>query len=675
VVGDDSGRATGPDEGWPAPAPAGTTRKAVASIVAAVAFIVAAGVLTLAYFILAVAPDRPLLVLAASAVGAIVTIWLEKYKRVIETVVNWIADSILVRKPKPTSSPGSTSQRVPARWSRWVAAAVVALAVAATLVSETPPLVASCPHPTELRVLTSPDSLEPTRELTGAYALSTADAHGHCPTVFPFVYAATSRSAGTSALARGWRADDTQNPQVTLGPVPDVWLPDSTVDVRQVNDLAVKEHLASSVRTVTPIASSPMVLATSADAVDGGDTWLAAVARLLDGSRPLSAPDPEASSTGLLAAEGYLTAGGTLVGPALARHRVQAVLGTGAGAGSDSATLLCGYRRPVGDEPAGSIPVSVLTSRQLLRRFLAGRPLGDRCMVQVPDRSGGLVVIAASTAPVLDHPFVDFAWTTPARRPTVDAFRRWLTSSAGRERLTDLGLDAPRPECASLEHNPCVPPELDRMQDLYERVKVPGRVLLALDVSGSMANRAGPVGVSRFQTAVRGVTQALNQMGSQDEFGLWVFPGPAGRTENELVTIGRGTSQQRALVTNALGAERPIGPTTPLYRAIVDAMVRVGGTGTNATDEPIRALVVLTDGEDTSSAMSADQAEGRVRELAVKYHVRLYVIATGDARCEDPGDGGLQRLTDAGRGRCFETGPDAVPDTMTELLGFLWSGR
>ena len=568
-----------------------------------------------------------------------------------------------------------------------------------------------CPHPVELRILTSTDGLEPTRELARDYQRWAADRHDHCPTVFPFVYAA-SASATSTALARGWRADDTQDPLATVGPRPDVWLPESTLDVARVIDLAKAEKVWNldqegkkdwqvPLLVKGSVASSPMVLAVLGPltgSVGDATDWSGLVSTYLSAapSRVL-APDPEVSTIGLMASAGYLLeADGDrvdLVATDVARRREQTILASGSVAGDDSATMLCRYRRATEAPPTTA--VAVLTSQQMWQRFVAGKPLGGGCADQVPTRAGGVVLTTPAT-PVLDHPFIGFTWTASAQQPSVDDFLGWLSDPANRKNLTAVGLDAARTNCSELppvdplnsptpearppvpdpgSRNQCVPTGLAKALTLHRSVKIPGRVLLALDASGSMADRVGPNGISRFAIAAQGVTQALGQMGPQDQSGLWIFPNAAGRGPVELVKIDKGTSAHRDRIAAGLKAVRPIGA-TPLYNTVLTGMRAVAGQGDG---EPIRALVVLTDGEDTSSGRTAQATQQKVRELAATNDVRLYLIATGDARCEGRGDAGrdvgLHQLTDAGRGRCFDAGTETVPGIMAELFGVLWSGR
>ncbi|WP_157739961.1 vWA domain-containing protein [Micromonospora narathiwatensis] len=608
------------------------------------------------------------LVLIGAIVAFAVQLWFTDFRRFVYWLLEWI--ELLYGA-------------VPRRVRRAVAGALAVLLLGAVtmVVVVWRSADGDCPHTTELRILTSPEGLQTTREVAQQYARSTARDNGGCPTVFPFVYAAGTASV-SGALARGWVDSRTEHPLVDLGPRPDVWLPDSTLDVRQVRDIlartlpedeTAKGRLPPPLRRITSIASSPIVLAGSAASAarDDAATLSRLVSALLDSpGSSLSAADPESSTAGLLAAAAYLHDGrDRMVDPVVARRREQIVLNSTI-SGTDEVSLLCAHLR------TGQLPVAVLTSLRTWRRLTAGRALGGAgCQAPIdPPAILGTVGPAVAEGPNLDHPFVQFAWTGARHSQAVDAFRDWLLDGRTRPYLSEVGLDPPIAGCASLDRNPCVPGDLAATLELYRQAKLSGRVLLAVDASGSMAESAGSGKVTRFTVAAQGVVEALGQLGPHDEFGLWSFPGANGRNSHELVGIAAGSPRHREVAAGALRGVRPAGA-TPLYTTILAGMRAVAAGG---DDKRIRALVVLTDGEDTSSGRSLRQMAQQVRELAGASGVRLYVIATGDARCEDikGREGtGLHLLTDVSHGECLPASPGRVPGTMAQLFATLWSGR
>jgi hypothetical protein len=529
-------------------------------------------------------------------------------------------------------------------------------------VSGGPAFAGGCAHPAELRLLTSIDGLEPTRELAVRYEQWTSDVdRSGCPAVHAFVYAAPTAAAATSAIAKGWNDDDRQRPLVTVGPRPDAWLADSTVDVREVRDLAGRAQLPLPIRSSASLGSSPIVLASKLALAGADQTWSQVLSKASGDGATVLVPDPKTSSAGLLAAAGYLSdPAGAPVTLAVARERVRAVVAAGSD-GEGAAGLLCRWNGTT------TGPGSVVLSNQTWLRFVTGRRPPSGCAAG--PAQAGVRVIPTGT-PVLDHPLVEFTWSTAAQQSLVEEFRRWLSGPIGRDALTAAGLGPARPDCSGLDANPCVPANLDPIRELFTQAQKPGRVLLALDTSGSMAEQGDPAGPTRFDVAARAVRQAVGRMGRTDQFGLWTFPAAAdGRGQRSLVDIGVGTEQHRTDVVTALETVQPAGG-TPLYDTII--------AGLRAVSDPVadvdpRSLIVLTDGQDTTSGVSAADARASVAELVRTTGVRLYVIAIGEASCTGPQ--GLRELAATGLGGCFDADPGQLADTVGHLFEVLWKGQ
>jgi hypothetical protein len=155
-------------------------------------------------------------------------------------------------------------------------------------------------------------------------------------------------------------------------------------------------------------------------------------------------------------------------------------------------------------------------------------------------------------------------------------------------------------------------------------------------------------------------------MSDRDEFGLWVFQG-SGRPPRQLVPVGPGGAEvngvpRRDATVRALGAVRPTG-NTPLYRAIV------GATGALGPADPgrIDAVVVLTDGEDYGSGITAAAMVNAVRATGV----RVFVVAIGEASCGAPA---LAEVTRVSAGGCVQASPGDLDAELRELFRLLWGG-
>jgi hypothetical protein len=487
-------------------------------------------------------------------------------------------------------------------------------------------------------------------------------------------------------LVHRWQPDGDLVPDIALGPQPDAWLPESTVDVRVLQELAGRSRLPDPVRASRSIGSSALVLASRAP-IDGlptsGATWPQAVAAVIGSGAGLLAPDPQASTAGLFAMSTYLHGDSGLVGLNEARQRQQTIDRSGAVPRDDDVATVCRFAGATG--PGNR---AVITSRQTWQRYVDGQRLGEACPAGT-GRGGQFVTVADS--PVLDHPLVDLDWASDTRRAALGAFLIWLDSGAGDEAREAIRLDLPRSECTVLLKpdepdrqgqdskrprqspltvaDPCVPGGLEDALGRYREAQRPGAVLLAVDASGSMAAAVGRGGPTRLAVAIQAVDRALDQIGPRDAVGVWTF---AGQGHTGQVSIASGDAPQRSLVGLKLKQVRPEG-TTPLYDTVFAGLAEVGPYGAGDAVEPFRALMVLTDGED-SGRMSMAEAAARVRQLtAGSAAPRLFIVATGAASCAGPN--GLHVLTDAGRGTCYDTGLSQVGQTMAQVFESLWKGQ
>jgi len=214
-----------------------------------------------------------------------------------------------------------------------------------------------------------------------------------------------------------------------------------------------------------------------------------------------------------------------------------------------------------------------------------------------------------------------------------------------------------------------MPAGLEDASDRHDEARHPGAVLLAVDSSGSMRAPVGRDGPSRLEVGIQAVERALDQLGLRDAVGVWTF---AGQGHAERVPMTKGDRLSHPDVGQKLRQVAPDG-TTPLYDTIFAGLAEIGKYGTQEPTAPLRALVVLTDGQD-SGRTSVGAAAARVQELTQDPAApRLFIVATGQASCA--GTNGLHQLTDAARGTCYETELSQVSQTMAALFESLWKGQ
>jgi VWFA-related protein len=161
-------------------------------------------------------------------------------------------------------------------------------------------------------------------------------------------------------------------------------------------------------------------------------------------------------------------------------------------------------------------------------------------------------------------------------------------------------------------------------------------VVVAIDTSGSMAGQ----GLAGAQAATR---QFLSSMGQKDRGALFSFADQVKLVQD--FTDDRGALEQGL---NSLAARGD----TALYDAIFQSAEAVGR-------QPLgrRLVIVITDGEDTRSVVSLDDAIARVRQA----NTPVYAIGFGEVKPEP-----LQRLVSVTGGSYLEA-PDG--SRLSEGIG------
>ncbi|MFD0823258.1 hypothetical protein ACFQ0D_34200, partial [Micromonospora zhanjiangensis] len=86
-----------------------------------------------------------------------------------------------------------------------------------------------------------------------------------------------------------------------------------------------------------------------------------------------------------------------------------------------------------------------------------------------------------------------------------------------------------------------------------------------------------------------------------------------------------------------------------------------------AGPDRVRAVVVLTDGVDEGSDVTAEQLVAAGRAAAA----RVFVVSVGEARCSAPP---IRQVTGSTGGACYETDFTSLASRLDALVDTLWSG-
>jgi Ca-activated chloride channel homolog len=270
-----------------------------------------------------------------------------------------------------------------------------------------------------------------------------------------------------------------------------------------------------------------------------------------------------------------------------------------------------------------------------------------------------------------DSPYIvlNADWVTPAERQAAEAFQKFLAGEVSADLAGRYGFRPGDPEAkpaglvsAASGVDPAKPrreltlPEpsvLNKVLTTWRRDRKPARVMLVLDNSGSMQDE------DKLVHAKAGLLAFFRQVAPQDEIGLTKFSAKV----TELVAPAPFARNRTALTQ----AVRDIIPEddTAVYDATVHA---VDAIKARADAEHINAVVVLTDGADTTSSVSAQQVLDRLGQegKAESNAVRVFTIAYGsDAKAAE-----LERFAEASGGKGFTASTADIEQVYRSISSF-----
>ena len=255
-----------------------------------------------------------------------------------------------------------------------------------------------------------------------------------------------------------------------------------------------------------------------------------------------------------------------------------------------------------------------------------------------------------------DNPLfvLDAAWVTPDQKSAAAAFSSYVQLPDNQRRVLEFGFRPGNPAVAVsapiIKANGVDPNEprtalevpqpkvLVKLLDLWGQQRKGARVLIVIDVSGSMGDPAvekDKNGDTKLDLAKRAAQSALDQFKSDDEVGLRIFTTDVDGQNHDyvdLVPIAPMGANKEA-IRRKIGELAPLNG-TPLYsvtQASFDDMKKA------ADPTRINAVVLLTDGqnEDGTAADDDQQLDALLRagrsgsEGQATSPVRIFPIAYG----------------------------------------------
>jgi Ca-activated chloride channel family protein len=273
-----------------------------------------------------------------------------------------------------------------------------------------------------------------------------------------------------------------------------------------------------------------------------------------------------------------------------------------------------------------------------------------------------------------DSPFavLQAPWSETGKQAGAKDFLAYLHEQAQQELFTDAGFRTydGRPgkavsdsdylaEDVGVTLSPPSPPVLAAVRTAWSDLRKPARVLLVLDVSGSMGVSAGG-GKTRLELAQAAAVNGLSQLSDADQVGLWTFPSQGQVYWQQMGLEPLGPQRERLIAS--IQQLIPAGG-TPLYAVTRKASeaVRAG-----AGDDTINAVVVMTDGK--NEYPDDTDVDGLIRQLgdqALEGGVRVFTIAYG----EDADLDTVKRISEASRAAAYDASdPQTIDAVFTNVL-------
>jgi Ca-activated chloride channel family protein len=314
--------------------------------------------------------------------------------------------------------------------------------------------------------------------------------------------------------------------------------------------------------------------------------------------------------------------------------------------GDTTLTFLSNLQR-ADDAGAGLTYVSaVAVEEKSVWDYNQGNPTGDPATLgRHAKPSVPLVAIYPKEGTLIsDHPWVvlDAPWVDDAKRQAAAAFLTYLQAPAQQQLFQRFAFrdykgtpgslitqaNGLLPAQPKLTLAPPSPPVLDAILKSWESLRKRARVLILIDVSGSMGESVPNSGETKLELAKQAAVKALDLFSPDDDVGLWVFTtdlGGATPDYRELVPIGPLGNSINAM-KQTIRSLQPLNG-TPLYSATHDA---VDAMRSGYDPSRINGVVLLTDGRnedpnnsDLNGLLTYLHAEASSQE------VRVFPIAYG----------------------------------------------
>jgi len=514
--------------------------------------------------------------------------------------------------------------------------------------------------------------------------------------------ASKASGAAAEALARGWKDD-------ADGARPDVWTPASsswTVLLRQ--RLTAQDHGDLVPEQIPSIAQTPLTIAMPkpmAEALGWPSKalgWGDVLALVRDqrgwasrghaewGGFKLGKTNPNFSTSGLNALIGtYFAATGRssdltakdVADPKVVSY-VKQIESSVVHYGDTTLTFLQNLYDAAAAGQGLTYISAVAVEEKSVWDYNQGNPSGDPTTLGKAGKPRiPLVAIYPKEGTLLsDNPYVVLTgeWVDAAKKAAAADFLAYVKEPAQQKRFTDAAFRSfdGKPGAAISQENGLLPKQqisvidppppsvLDKVAQSWAGLRKRARVLMVIDVSGSMNEAVPAAGKSKIELAKQAAERAVTELAPDDELGLWTFSTPQnGETQPWRELVGSG----------------PVKTVLPTFKAKVGGLVAEGGTALYATTrgavrevqqsfakDKINAVVLLTDGKNEYPAdnnlgtlvtdVSSEDVETSVRVFPIAYGAKADLTV-------------LQKIAQASRAAAYDASdPATIDKVLTAVL-------
>ena len=535
--------------------------------------------------------------------------------------------------------------------------------------------------------------------MAASYSAAGRTVNGAC---YDVTVTSLASGTGEANLAAGWN-------ETTQGPAPDVWTPAASTWVTLLrSDLTAKDKpniLPAESKSVTStplVLAMPKPMATALGWPTASLGWSDVLGLVQAkggwasrnhpewGAFTLGKTNPTVSTSGLAATVGALVAAtgkssdltaADLKNPKV-RSYVSAVEQSVVHYGDTTLTYLSNLQRADDRGAALNYLSAVAVEEKSVLDYNAGNPSGDPKTLgqHAPPKVPLVAVYPKEGTLYSDSPYVilQAPWSTPAKQAGAADFLAYLTAPAQQKVFTDAnfrtfdhqagtpitGSDAVLADGVKVALNPPGSAVLTGVRSLWGDLRKRARVLILLDVSGSMGDDAGSSGQSKLDLAKAAAANALGQLSDTDQVGLWTFttqmetPSTIYSADVPIAPLAKNQRQQLAGKLQALSPKNG----TPLYAATREASKFMNGS---ADPKLINAVVVLTDGKNEYTDDNLDSLVSDLSGSASENGVRVFSIAYGP----DADLGTLQKISQASRAAAYDARkPESITKVFSDVL-------